>query len=378
MKKIYLSVVCLMFLLLGCSQQSEQPQTKVITIKPETIANTLFYAGTIQPSKTIVVTSPADGVILDMPFQYGDQVDSGKRLFVISSGKFVSDYKTALMAYIKAKNDFNTSESQLSEAKFLHTNQLISDDDFKTKQSAYYGARLGLLQAHDSLEIFLNQLNIKDLDLYKLSISDIDKINKAMHLQADSQDLQILSPASGIVLSPNKSEEENKKFAKGDTVKQGDALAILGDINSLSVNIKVNELVVNSLKPGQMVTVTGMAFPNDILHGEITSVDRQGEGSSNGMPTFTAQITIPHISLSQQQEIHIGMSAKVQININEEPQISIPFTAISEKDGETFVTVMDDKSKKTHEVQVETGKTTMTAVRITSGLKEGDKIVVPA
>lgn len=377
MKKFLLSVVCLL-LLNGCSQQNDKPSTKVLTIQPETIANTLFYAGTIQPAKTIVVTSPADGVILDMPFQYGDQVTVGKRLFVISSGKFVSDYKSALMAYIKAKNDFSTSESQLSESKFLHTNQLISDDDYKTKQSAYYGSRLALLQAHDSLDVFLNQLNIKNLDLYKLSISDVDKISEAMHLQSDSQDLQILAPVSGIVLSPNKSEEENKKFAKGDSVKQGDALAILGDINSLSVSIKVNELVVNALKPGQKVTVTGMAFPNDVLQGEISSVDRQGEGSSSGMPTFTALVSIPNISLQQQQEIHIGMSAKVQIDIHEEPQISIPFTAISEKDGMSYVTMMDDKTKKTHTVAVETGKTTMSAVRITSGLKAGDKIVIPA
>lgn len=377
MKKIFFGLAFLL-LLNGCSQQSDKPITKVITIEPQTIANTLFYAGTIQPAKTIVITSPADGVILDMPFQYGDQVDMGRQLFVISSGKFVSDYKTALMAYIKAKNDFNTSESQLSEAKFLHNNQLISDDDYKTKQSAYYGSRLALLQAHDSLEIFLNQLNVKNLDLYKLSISDVDKINQAMHLQSDSQDLQILAPASGIVLSPNKGEEENKKFAKGDSVKQGDALAILGDVKSLSVSIKVNELVVNSLKPGQKVTITGMAFPNQILHGEISSVDRQGEGSSNGMPTFTALVTIPNISFAQQQEIHVGMSAKVQIDINEEPQITVPFTAIKEKDEGDFVTVMDEKTKKTHDVLVETGKTTQAAVRITSGLKAGDKIVVPA
>lgn len=378
---IYVRIITLIFcfLLASCSPPSKKENKGVITIAPQTVSSTLYYSGTIQPLQTVVVPSPADGVILDMPFQYGEEVKSGQLLFMVSSTKFLADYKTALMAYIKAKSDFNNGETQLREATFLHKNELISDDDFKSKQSNFYAARLALLQAKDTLENLLQQLNIKNVDLYKLTIADIDKITQALHLQttADTlEHLRIVSPAKGIVLSPNKGEEESKKIMKGDAVKQGDVLAVIGDMSGLSARIKVNELTVNQLKVGQKVKITGIAFPDHQLAGEIKRVDRQGELSPGGLPTFAVQIVVPTLSKEQQKEIHVGMSAKVEIAIESDTQIVIPILAIKEKNGQSYVNVKDEKTEKIREVFVKTGKTTLDSVAILAGLKAGDNVVL--
>lgn len=372
-------IVCLS--LTACSRSPNEKQAGVVTIEPQTVGSTLYYSGTIQPLQTLVVPSPADGVVVDMPFQYGETVKAGQLLFMVSSTKFLADYKTALMAYIKAKSDFNNGQTQLSEAEFLHKNELISDDDFKSKQSSFYAARLALLQAKDTLENLLQQLNIKDIDLYKLTIADIDKITQALHLQTSAETLEhlrIVAPASGTVLSPVKGEEENnKKVMKGDAVKQGDVLAIIGDMSGLSARIKVNELTVNQLKVGQKVKITGIAFPDHTLAGEIKRVDRQGEPSPGGLPTFTVQVAVPKLTEAQQKEIHVGMSAKVEIALENDSQIMVPIAAVNEKDGRSYVQVHDDKTAKIREVFVKTGKTTLNSVAVLAGLKVGDKIVVP-
>lgn len=376
-----LSDLCLlMFFVLSlqaCSQKPTLPRDHIVTIESNSLSHTLFYSGVIQPLKTLVVPSPADGVVVDMPFQYGEQVKPGQLLFIISSSKFLTDYKSALMQYIKAKNDFNNGQMQLGEADFLHKNQLISEDDFKTKQSNYYAAQLALLQAKDTLENLLQQLNIKNINLYTLTITDIDKITQAMHLQMSSENLRILSPASGIILSPNKNEEESKKTNKGDVVKQGDILAVIGDMNGISVRIKVNELTINQLHVGQKVKITGIAFPNYILEGEIKRVDRQGEISGGGLPTFTVEVSVLTLTKAQQKEIHVGMSAKVEILIADESKISVPIAAVKEKNGDAFIQVYDVATQMKHEVAVKTGKTTMNSITILSGLKIGDKVVVP-
>ncbi len=116
-----------------------------MTVTAKAFSNTLFYSGTIQPLKTVVIPSPVDGVVIEMPFQYGESVKAGQLLFMISSTKFLADYKAALMQYIKAKSEFNNNQTLLSEAKFLHKNELISDDDFKMKQSNYYAASIGFI-----------------------------------------------------------------------------------------------------------------------------------------------------------------------------------------------------------------------------------------
>lgn len=380
MKYSRIVTVILCLSLTACGGEAKKTNKNLLTVGPRSSSTTLYYSGIIQPMQTIVVPSPADGVVIDMPFQYGETVKAGQLLFTISSTKFLADYKTALMAYIKAKSEFNNGQTQLSEAEFLHKNELISDDDFKSKQSNFYSARLALLQAKDTLENLLQQLNIKDVDVYKLTIADIDKVTQALHLQnsADTlEHLRITAPANGVVLSQSKGEEESKKITKGDAVKQGDVLAVIGDMNGLSARIKVNELTVNQLKVGQKVKITGIAFPDHTLAGEIKRVDRQGEVSPGGLPTFAVQVIVPNLSKDQQKEIHVGMSAKVEINIESEAQILVPFAAISERNGQAYVKIQDEKSKKIREVWVKTGKTTVDSVVILAGLNAGDNVVLP-
>lgn len=381
MKKIIklIKVLLAILIVLVISSCSSEPNIKgkhLITIEPHTTSNKLFYTGSIQPLSTVVVASPADGVVIDMPFQYGEEVKTNQLLFKLSSTKFLNDYKTALMQYIKAKSDLNTNKTLLSEAEFLHKNLLISDDDFKMKQSNFYSAQLAFIQAKDALDILIQQLDIKEINLNKLSIADVDKINQAMHLQKPLENLRVLSPANGIILSATKNSEETKKISEGDVVKQGDVLAIIGDMNGISVHIKVNELTINQLKPGQRVLVTGIAFPDEKLEGKIKRVDRQGESSGNGLPNFPVEIVVPTLSQVQQNKIHVGMSAKVEIQVDEEAKIFIPINAVKENHNETFATLFDAK-KGIHEVPIKTGKTTIDSVAILAGLKAGDKIVVP-
>lgn len=378
MKDLLNCLVILMgvILLQACSGEASKAEKRILTIEAHATNNTLFYSGMIQPLKAVMVPSPVDGVVVDMPFQYGERVKKGQLLFVLSSAKFLSDYKAALMQYVKMKSDFNTSQTQLKESDFLHKNELISDDDFKMKQSNYYAAKLALVQAKDTLENLLHQLDIKNLNLASLSISDIDKITQAMHLQMTSENLRILAPNDGIILAHNKSEDETKKTAKGDAVKQGDVLAMIGDMKGISVQIKVNELTVNQLHPGQKIKITGIAFPEEILNGEILRVDRQGESTSGGMPTFTVEVNVPVLTETQQKMIHVGMSAKVEIDLAEKPQIMIPLTALNEKNGEAFVEKLEAISGKKQLVAIKVGKSTMDSIAVLSGLKTGDKIIV--
>lgn len=373
MKKylLFLLLLCLQ----ACSREPKIEGSHFVTVSSRTLSNTLFYSGTIQPLRTLVIPSPAEGVVVDMPFQYGEAIKSGDLLFTLSSAKFLADYKAALMAYVKAKNDFNNSQTELSEAEFLHKNELISEDQFKMKKSNYYGVRLALLQAKDTLDNLLKQSDIKDIDLDNLTIANLDKITQAMHLQMHSENLRIITPAAGVVLSANKNDDDSKKVTKGDAVKQGDVLAIIGDMTGISVRIKVNEMTVNQLKVGQKVKVTGIAFPEHVLMGEIKRVDRQGEASSGGLPTFSAEIVVPKLTEKEQKEIHVGMSAKVQIDIEDQAQIIVPITAIIEKHGNPFLKVFSEGELK--EVAVKTGKTTIDSVAILNGVKTGDRIVVP-
>ena len=121
----------------GCENKDKDSvsgKNEIITVTQKPLATNLFYAGTVQPLKAVVVTTPAEGVIDDMTFHYGDVVKAQQPLFVIASDKFQADYKNALMLYVKAKTDFTNNESLFKEAEFLHKNELISDDDYQRQE----------------------------------------------------------------------------------------------------------------------------------------------------------------------------------------------------------------------------------------------------
>lgn len=347
----------------------------IIAVASKPIQTRYYYTGMIQPLKTVVVTSPAEGVIEDMAFHYGDQVSAKQPLFTIYSDKFQTDYKNALMQYIKAKTEFNNSRSQLTEAEFLHKNELISDDDFKSKQTTFYTSQLTMVQSQDALSEMLKQLDIKGFNLYALTIQDIDKITRALHTQDGSQKLQVSSPTKGVALLPMKSDStEVKKFSKGELVKQGDLLALIGDVSGLTIHINVNEFNVNQLNVGQKVTVTGTAFSQFNLQGHIASVDRQGQASQGGVPVFPVEVVVPSLTVEQQAVIHMGMSAKVEVTIESEPVISVPLAAVFEKNGMSYVKVQ--KNNKIQDVLVKTGQTTENAVVIEANIKAGDNVVI--
>lgn len=373
-KNSFSILTLLVFVLVSCSKPSE-PTSSVYSVEMKSHTSSLSFNGTIMPLKTTVLTSPADGSIVNMLFQYGDQVKKNQTLYQLSSAKFISDYKTALLQYLKAKSDDVLNQTQLSEAKFLHQHKLISDDDFKMKQSNYYASRLTLLESEDVLQNIVTQLHLQKIDLTQLSISNIENITKALHIDVNSNNVEVVAPADGIVLTTNKSDE-NKRYQNGDTVKQGDTVALIGDLSGISMLIKVNEMTVNQLAMNQTVIVTGQAFPNVELKGFINRIDHQGEMSSNGIPTFTVEIIVPHLSQSDQAHIYIGMTANITINLETKPNILIPINAVKELHGQTFVTILGSNRKPILK-SIETGNTTLDSVVVLSGLQSGDKIVVP-
>lgn len=378
-----LGVVVLLLLLYSCMHRVHHKKVAnnetIFVVRPHALATTLYYAGIIEPFHAVVVTTPAEGVIADMRFHIGDVVKKGDWLFSISSEKFSTDYKSALMQYIKAKTEFINSQAQWKENEFLHQNQLISEDDFKAKKISYYNTRLALLQARETLENMLKRLDTTGINVENLKIEDIDQINQILHAQENTQHLRIISPADGVALLPNKSSTESdlKKIAQGEEVKQNDVLALISNTQSLIVRINVNEFNINQLKVGQKVHVTGAAFPEEVLVGEIAALDHQGHPSSNGgLPVFPVEVVVLHLTAAQQKIIHMGMSAKVAIQVGDGAPLTVPLRAVFQKEQQSFVKIRDQKTKMTREVLVKTGQTTLDAVVIESGLAAGDQVIV--
>lgn len=382
MKK-YAKIILLMILILclyTCvHRHTTSKKTTEIVAVDQPVNSVLYYSSIVEPIKTVVVTSPTDGVINAIQFHFGDEVKRGQPLFFISSDKFQADYKTALMQYIKTKTDYASDQNQLRESEFLHKNHLISDDDYQAKKTSFYNARLSMVQAKDALDHLQQQIDLHGLSFYDLKIEDIDKITSVLHAQNALRDIRVLSDANGVILLPNKEEGsgELKKIHPGDPVRQGDVIAVVGDLSGLVLHFGVDEMHVNQLHVGQSVKVTGTAFSDIELSGKITAINRQGESMQGGLPAFPVEVVVPTLSVAERNRIHVGMTAKVTLLMDHSARLTVPIKAVLERDGKTWVTLKDDKTGALHQVLVKTGETTLDSVVIESGVKSGEKIVFP-
>lgn len=381
-------ILIMLFSLTACQHDKTSKQKNALQLATATLRSTptqLYYSGTISPLQVDNVVSPSDGSIKKILFKYGEKVKPGQLLMIINAAKLQEDYHTAFTNYLKAKEDYLNSISNFQGTLELKKAQIISQQEYFTEKSQYDNTVLAYLNAKTSLEEILKKLPGTNIQLEKLSISDIPAITKILKMQSDN--LNILAKSDGVVLYPTKdanasgdsgSADTQKNLVEGSPVKQGQVLIALGNLSGITTTVQVSELIINRLKPGQKVMITSEALPGIILRGVVKTVGAQAQTAMDGgLATFPITVMVPQLTAEQIQLIRVGMTTKVQISIENPAQLMVPLAAVNQTNGQNTVTIYDPKTKQKHDVVVTTGQTTLDSVEIVSGLKPGDQVIIP-
>jgi len=347
----------------------DKKAAKTIVVKRADAKTTLYFSGVINSHKKFAVTSPVEGVITKKFFDFGQDINKGDKLFIIKSLKQQADYQEAMVNYLKAKQTLENSGAKYKSSEKLLDNGLISTDEHTATKNTYLLDRLAFVQAQAKvITIIGGNGRLKDID--KLTLENIGDISAKLKLKEKAQNIMTIAPIGGIALI---NTEGDKKIDLGSDVKTDQVLLYLGSKDQLSTNINISEINVNQLHVGQPAIISGDAFPSQ-LKGYIEKLAAQAT-TSGGQPTFSAQVLVPQLTPQQAKNIKIGMSVKVAIPIIKKTQIMIPIVAINPDDQ--TVQVVNPTTNQITKVKVETGETTFDDIIITSGLKEGDHILVP-
>jgi len=384
MKQLNIMMI-LVLALTACSQQKPKGERqgpgeqRVVKVMAAPFKQTLFFSGVIKPLSLASVSSPFDSVIVEKNANFGQTVKEGDLLFVIESSQLEKEYDAALAAYLKAKDDLSTGTSKFSGTEDLWKLGLISKNEFVSQQSNISNLKIGLIQKERELEEMFRKIGRSDVELIKkLKISDTEGVSKALESKLGL--IKIYAPSAGVFLEPPKtsSTEGDKTIEVGSDVKQGAPLGLIGNLQGLSINIKISEIDLQKVVPGLKASITGVAFPGEELQGIVQRVNSQAQSSGGvvgGLPTFSGEVIVNQLTDQQKKIIKVGMSAKVNVNIAEETSLRIPLTAVYEENGQLLV-----KKKVKGEfiaVPVVTGSTSSDSVVVKEGVEPGDEILVP-
>ena len=201
--------------------------------------------------------------------------------------------------------------------------------------------------------------------------------NAQLSLQSAQEALDsytITSPISGTVIEKN--------LKAGDQLNGGDsgAMAVIYDLSQLELQMDVSELDIGQIQPGQTVEITAEALPGQTFTGVVEKVSVNGT-TTDGFTTYPVTIL-----LSEYGDLNPGMNVSAHIIVERsENALCVPAEAVN-SDGtvlvagegafaEDGVTIADPSKIESHPVTL--GRGNQDFVEITSGLEEGETVLLP-
>ena len=201
--------------------------------------------------------------------------------------------------------------------------------------------------------------------------------NAQLSLQSAQEALDsytITSPISGTVIEKN--------LKAGDQLNGGDsgAMAVIYDLSQLELQMDVSELDIGQIQPGQTVEITAEALPGQTFTGVVEKVSVNGT-TTDGFTTYPVTIL-----LSEYGDLNPGMNVSADIIMERsENALCVPAEAVN-SDGtvlvagegafaEDGVTIADPSKIESRPVTL--GRGNQDYVEITSGLEEGETVLLP-
>lgn len=168
-----------------------------------------------------------------------------------------------------------------------------------------------------------------------------------------------------LVVTEFKLPDPNKPLVKGEHVIQ------VKRIDSLHLTLKVPESDLPLIAIGQPVAIRIASDEDTLREGTIIGINEVGTYDSNGS-SFTVTV-----EMQNDGSVRLGMSADLQITVKEAVDVlTVPVSAVVDRDGKRFVSVLDPATGKAEDVEVACGLSDGTLVEIASGLDEGQTVLL--
>jgi HlyD family secretion protein len=381
--------------------------TMTVTARP--IRSSISVVGTLRPGANVNVVGPFDGSIRDVRFAYGGTVERGAVVAVMDARELEVRAREARAAYIRAQEQVAELESwttgaevsratrqlglarqqladlqrRAAETKRLLGQGIVAEDDYRSVQQQLASQELQVLSAEQDVEATKKRGDGNKLGVARLELENARV--KTEELEAQLARADIRAPVSGIALIPATGSGaeggRSSLLERGARVQQGQTMFSIGDLETLSVQAKIDEVDIGKLKSGQAARVSGDAFAGMVLNATVTEISSQASGGGAGdraLPSFDVLASIRELTPEQRAKIRVGMSANLSIVTYDNPQaLIVPATAIGAGVNGPAVWVVGADGKS-HPVEVETGITTVDGVEILNGLKDGDVVLVDA
>ena len=305
---------------------------KSLQMSDSSATSILDASGYVVARRRATVSSKMTGKVMKVFIEEGMYVEEGQLLAQLDDSTMVAD--------------LNYSQSQLNEAKrvFNRTKELAKEE----------------LASQASL------------DAARASVEGLEALNEVRKQVV--QDMKILAPFSGVVVykAAQPGEMISPVSAGGGFTNTG--ICTIVDMDSLEVEVDVNESFINRVKPGQPVITNLNAYPKWDIPSEVIAIIPTADRNKATVKVRIALLEKDERVLPDMGS-RVSFLRKVETKMEETPKegVMIPLAAISVSKDQSFVQVL--KENKIIITNIEIAEETANYARVTKGLKSGMKVI---
>ena len=305
---------------------------KSLQMSDSSATSILDASGYVVARRRATVSSKMTGKVMKVFIEEGMQVEEGQILAQLDDSTMVAD--------------LNYSQSQLNEAKrvFNRTRELAKEE----------------LASQASL------------DSARAAVEGLEALN-AVRKQV-VQDMKILAPFSGVVVykAAQPGEMISPVSAGGGFTNTG--ICTIVDMDSLEVEVDVNEAFINRVKSGQPVITNLNAYPKWDIPSEVIAIIPTADRNKATVKVRIALLEKDEIVLPDMGS-RVSFLKKVETQGREEVKegVMIPLAALAILEDQSTVQVIDGSQIKLTRVKV--AEESANYARIIEGLSSGMTVV---
>jgi HlyD family secretion protein len=330
-------------------------------ITQQAASTVLNASGYVTARRQATVSSKFTGKVIEVLIEEGMNVEKDQVLARLDDSNVATSYALSEARLRSSKTSLKETQALLNEARaiFNRTQNLVNKG--LSSEAEMDRARAGK-------ESLAAQLERKEADI-QVAEKQLDVYRQQL------EDTIIRAPFTGVVVAKNAQPGEmiSPVSAGGGFTRTG--IGTIVDMDSLEIEIDVNEAYINRVKPGQKIVATLDAYPDWSIPCHVIAIiptaDRQ---------RATVEVRVGFDQLDSRVLPDMGIKVAFQDQAvavqTGRAGVVVPQSAVSESGDKTYVWLVIDNTAERRAVATagERGKEML----VTSGLSGGDIVIINA
>ena len=342
---------------------SKAVEVRTLMVHETTSANAdrtvLNASGYVTARREATVSSKITGKVTEVLIEEGMKVQEGQILARLDNTNVKASLQLAEAQLVSARNSLAETRVRIREA-----------DQELERQAGLLRSKIATQADYDHAEAAALALKAK-LEQQQADVTVAEK--QIATWQQQLEDTIIRAPFSGIVTAKNAQPGEmiSPISAGGGFTRTG--IGTIVDMQSLEIEIDVNESYINRVEASQPVEATLDAYPDWKIPCKVIAIIPTADRQKS---TVKVRVGFDKLDprILPEMSIKVAFRDAAPAGTVAAHSVAVPKNAVHQQDGRDVVMVVRDNRAERRAVTV--ASTVNDATTISTGLADGEKVVV--